>query len=612
MLKEIAIGVVILFLTLWGLVALIGSVVRALGTAQDGVSKSFAEWRAQRFKTRKAQLAPFVRAAEPSQLARAGETIGRLEVEFRSRQTDTVWTPLRPVWEKKTFLRQPFSPQSSICTEMNISEIDSLLNPDPVPWSEKESAILAQDCSYPSTAPTPNCLDFQELLVPPLQLDEAIFEVEPTKVSTKNADKFFRQERRKVEEYNRQRVAILSKHAELSREIAAWNQEQRALWKRYIDASTAIAQEELSSFREHVLEYSRDCEGQKEEFREIAEGFKRGAKSHVIARVGCILGSLSLPDSVPRSWDIDFDEKQRILIVEICLPDIVHRPPVKTVILKSGPVMKPVNQTERKAFVPKVHPAILLRVAFEILRNDTSDTVKLLVLNGWVNFDDPATGIDKKVYTASLMVEHPQVVPLNLRKVDPIAAFRKLYGKSAASLIEIIPIEPTLNLKRTDSRFVDVSTEPDTSNQNANLAAMEWKDFEHLIRELFEKEFAGGGVEVRVTQSSKNRGVDAIVINPDPLHGGKYLIHAKRSTKPVDVSAVRDLCAVVRKERASRGILVTTGTYGPDAYAFANNQPVALLNGGELLGLLSQHGYSFRIDSIEARRSKPNQPAGIA
>jgi len=86
-------------------------------------------------------------------------------------------------------------------------------------------------------------------------------------------------------------------------------------------------------------------------------------------------------------------------------------------------------------------------------------------------------------------------------------------------------------------------------------------------------------------------------------HGGKYVIQAKRYTNTVDVSAVRDLCAVVKKEGASRGILVTTSTYGADAYAFSNNEPITLLNGAELLGLLKKHGYSFRINLQEARQS---------
>jgi restriction system protein len=169
-------------------------------------------------------------------------------------------------------------------------------------------------------------------------------------------------------------------------------------------------------------------------------------------------------------------------------------------------------------------------------------------------------------------------------------------------LVEIVPIEPILSLDRNDKRFVDAKAVLNALGSETNLAAMDWQDFEHLIRELFEREFAGRGAEVKVTQASRDRGVDAIVFDPDPIHGGKYVIQAKRYTNTVDVSAVRDLCAGVKKEGASRGILVTTSAYGADAYAFANNEPVTLLNGAELLGLLRKHGYSFRINLEEARR----------
>jgi restriction system protein len=70
------------------------------------------------------------------------------------------------------------------------------------------------------------------------------------------------------------------------------------------------------------------------------------------------------------------------------------------------------------------------------------------------------------------------------------------------------------------------------------------------------------------------------------------------------VSAVRDLCAVVRKEGASRGILVTTSSYGADAYTFANNEPITLLDGAQLLVLLQKHDYQFQIDLAEARRMR--------
>jgi len=290
------------------------------------------------------------------------------------------------------------------------------------------------------------------------------------------------------------------------------------------------------------------------------------------------------------------------LIVEISLPDVVHSPPVKTVHLRSGPIKKPLKLAERREYLPKVHPSIMLRVAYELFRSDDDKTIRLLVLNGWIRYPHPNTGIETKSYTASLMVERSQIVSLNLKDLNPVAAFQTLKGKSAGRLIEIIPIEPSLNLDKTDSRFVAGKDVLEGLNADTNLAAMDWQDFEHLIRELFEKEFAGRGAEVKVTQASRDRGVDAIVFNPDPIHGGKYVIQAKCYTNTVDVSAVRDLCAVVRKEGASRGILVSTSTYGADAHAFANNEPVTLLDGAQLLGLLGKHGYNFKIDLHEARQ----------
>ncbi len=55
-------------------------------------------------------------------------------------------------------------------------------------------------------------------------------------------------------------------------------------------------------------------------------------------------------------------------------------------------------------------------------------------------------------------------------------------------------------------------------------------------------------------------------------------------------------------EGATKGILVTTADYGPDAYDFAKNKPLTLLSGGNLLHLLEKHGHKVRIDLREAKQ----------
>jgi len=88
------------------------------------------------------------------------------------------------------------------------------------------------------------------------------------------------------------------------------------------------------------------------------------------------------------------------------------------------------------------------------------------------------------------------------------------------------------------------------------------------------------------------------------LTGGKYVLQAKRYTRPVDVAAVRDLYGTVVNEGANRGILVTTSSYGPDSYAFAKDKPISLVDGPNLVAMLKRHGRSFRIDLAEARRQE--------
>ena len=131
---------------------------------------------------------------------------------------------------------------------------------------------------------------------------------------------------------------------------------------------------------------------------------------------------------------------------------------------------------------------------------------------------------------------------------------------------------------------------------------MDWKDFEYLIRELFQKEFENDGVEVKTTQASRDGGVDAIMFDPDPIKGGKYIIQAKRYNNLVGISAVRDLYGAVHNEGATKGILVTTSDFGADSYEFVKDKPLTLINGSNLLSLLQKHNYkNVRIDLKEGK-----------
>ena len=235
-------------------------------------------------------------------------------------------------------------------------------------------------------------------------------------------------------------------------------------------------------------------------------------------------------------------------------------------------------------------------------KSDEGNWFDIVAVNARQRWFDPATGAQRAGVIASLQANKDELVQLHLEQVDPKTCFRHLKGISTPSVESVSPVRPIFILNTEDSRIVENRDVAQELRPEANLAAMPWEDFEHLVRQLFEWEFGRNGVEVKVTRASRDRGVDAIMFDPDPLRGGKYVLQAKRYTRPVDVAAVRDLYGTVVNEGANRGILVTTSSYGPDSYDFAKDKPLSLVDGPNLIAMLTKHGRRYRIDLIEARR----------
>jgi restriction system protein len=260
--------------------------------------------------------------------------------------------------------------------------------------------------------------------------------------------------------------------------------------------------------------------------------------------------------------------------------------------------------------VEKIYDAVLykitLRSLHELITADVANSLDSIVFNGWVRAIEAATGQETNGCILSIQVNKEEFSTINLAKAEPKACFKKLKGVGSSKLAALVPIRPILQLDTQDERFVPSYAVEDTIDSTMNLAAMDWEDFEHLIREVFEKEFSNDNSEVKITRASRDGGVDAVVFDQDPLRGGKIVIQAKRYTNTVGVSAVRDLYGTVVNEGANKGILVTTADYGPDAYEFARDKPLTLLSGSNLLHLLAKHGHQARIDLKEAKQILQN------
>jgi restriction system protein len=297
------------------------------------------------------------------------------------------------------------------------------------------------------------------------------------------------------------------------------------------------------------------------------------------------------------------DPNAKVVLLELWFPDFAGH---KFQIGQTGDVLRPkpkyASEAQKKKIVKQCLYSLVIRAGYlasRVLESTAYQTVAINVSQDWF---DPATGTPRTGIICSLQAQVQELSTLHLDQIDPEACFRHLKGIAVPSFDSISPIRPIFVLNKRDDRFI-VSREVDASlAPEANLAAMSWEDFEQLVAQLFEWEFVKEGVEVRVTRVSRDRGVDAILFDPHPLRGGKFVLQAKRYTNPVDVAAVRDLYGTVVNEGANRGILITTSSYGPDSYAFAKDKPISLVDGPNLLVLLRRHGKQFRIDLEEARR----------
>ncbi|MDP3212191.1 restriction endonuclease [Methylotenera sp.] len=114
-----------------------------------------------------------------------------------------------------------------------------------------------------------------------------------------------------------------------------------------------------------------------------------------------------------------------------------------------------------------------------------------------------------------------------------------------------------------------------------SIRDMSWQDFELLVGEAFRrkgfevKEVGGGGAD---------GGIDLILTK----NGKKSIVQCKRwKTFSIGVPLIRELYGVMTSERANDCIFVSSGNYTAEARLFAEDKPIWLIDGSELLEMVA-------------------------
>lgn len=389
-------------------------------------------------------------------------------------------------------------------------------------------------------------------------------------------------------------------NAASEKHVLARNQEREQLF-----------QEDLKKWNERRLAFIEKQRLQNEAIATQSAAYLSGSAEAITEYCDMVLSSSTYPDYFPKEFVLDYNPDQKIIVVDYSLPAPADLPTVrevKYVAIRDELVEQHLSQSQIDKIYDDVLYQTVLRTIHELFEADKANSLEGVTFNGIVTSIDKSTGNPVTACVLSLNAQRAEFLAINLASVDPKACFKTLKGVGSSKLHSLAAVAPIMQIRREDGRFISAYEVANTLDESSNLAAMDWEDFEHLIREVFEKEFSSHGGEVKVTQASRDGGVDAIAFDPDPIRGGKIVIQAKRYTNTVGVAAVRDLYGTVMNEGANKGILVTTSDYGPDAYAFASGKPLTLLNGSNLLHMLERHGHHVKIDIQAARRIAMNQP----
>lgn len=344
---------------------------------------------------------------------------------------------------------------------------------------------------------------------------------------------------------------------------------------------------EKQSFEKKLRERNQEVD-------EFEKAYKSGDPTAVVSYCSMVLERSEYPDDFPQEFRIAYVPEPKEFVVEYELP---HKNIIPTTIeykyIKTKDIIdeKSRKPLDIKELYQDLVSAICLRTIHELFEADQSNLLDVVVFNGFVNDVDPATGKDIRPCLISIRTTKDNFQEINLAKVDKKACLRNLGAQVSSRPDELMAVKPILEFDMVDKRFVEESDILADLENRPNLMELNPFEFENLVNNLFDRI----GFDAKSTQASRDGGVDVVAFDPRPILGGKVVIQAKRYKNVVGVSAVRDLYGTMINEGANKGILVATSHYGKDAYEFAKDKPIELIDGGGLLYLLEQNGVKAKI-----------------
>lgn len=379
-------------------------------------------------------------------------------------------------------------------------------------------------------------------------------------------------------------------------------QEEHAQYTRARQKAQAAETRRQQQFAEQRRQYDEWATAQLAAIRahnrgldELAAALRAGDADAAVEYFSAALyASAAWPEQLPRQVSAAYDQAARQLVLDWELPRFEVVPEIKAVrYMPSTDQDKETARpaTQRRALYRDLLAQCVLLVLRELYAADEFGALDSVVVNGFVDDHDPVTGREAQIVLATVRAEREAFAGLRLEQVSAVDCLLDGLGGQLSARPDQLTAVRAGRRPGEVGGVVSHGGDAGDGEEEPDLFTMDPIAFENLVAELFR----AMGMEAVTTQRSGDGGVDVEALDPAPIRGGRIVVQVKRYRNTVPPTAVRDLYGTVQDRGANKGVLVTTATFGPGSYTFANGKPLELVPGSELVALLHQHGLRGRL-----------------
>ncbi|WP_405978231.1 restriction endonuclease [Streptomyces sp. NBC_00158] len=391
-------------------------------------------------------------------------------------------------------------------------------------------------------------------------------------------------------------------------------------YTRAWQAATAAEQERLRQLAAYRQQYDRWAAEQLAGIRrhnsgltDLAASLRAGEPDAVVDYFSAALyASTAWPGELPRQVSAAYDAASRQLVLDWELPRYEVVPEVKSVRYmpstdQDRETARPA--TQRRALYRDLLAQSLLLVLHELFAADEFGALESVVVNGFVDDHDPVTGREAQLVLATVQAARGAFSGLRLEQVSAVDCLVEgLRGQLSARPDQLTAVRAGRRPGEVGGDVVSHGGHAAGGEDEPDLFQMDPIAFENLVAELFR----AMGMEAVTTQRSGDGGVDVEALDPAPIRGGRIVVQVKRYRNTVPPTAVRDLYGTVQDKGANKGVLVTTASFGPGSYTFANGKPLELVPGAELVELLHRYGLRGRLGGGPVPAQRTSEEAAAA